>query len=261
MPLPGPPAPSIRARRLKLTALLLCIVLAIVGALVGLRSPMLHQYEYQEDLYVFLDGSASVYVSASQAALVALDGMDLSTDPASLFDRGRIRQLFSGPGVTVSAIRSWRRWGRRFVTVRVDTPDIRRLPASLPFSHAAFEFGRDGNGYRLVERLGPSINRPVTGIGWDGAELVGFRWHLPSRVETFNTPQENYLRGNILVWEQTLAKRLAGEPLEMRVRMEGRSILYGALWLFGVSAASALVVVGLIVWWVVSKGRGRKAVT
>lgn len=246
-----------------MTALAVCVVLAIAGALLGLRSPMLHQYEYQEDLYLALDGSASVFVSASLPALVALYGMDLSTDPRSPVDRTRIRNLFGGPGVEVSAVRTWRRWGRRFVTVRLDVADVRRLPAARPFSRHVFEFGPVPSGYRFAERLGPSANRAVGPVGWNGRELVGFRWHIPSRIESKNTREENFLRGNILVWEQPLKARLAGAPLvkdpagqhpaDMEVQMQPRSILYSALWLFGVSALSALLVLALLLWWVVSR--------
>jgi hypothetical protein len=244
---------------MKLTALTVCVVLAIIGALLGLRSPMLHQYEYQEDLYLSLDGSASMFISGSLPAMAALHGMDLSIDPRAPLDRTAIRKLFSAPGVDVSAIRTWRRWGRRFIMVRLDTADVRRLPTALPFARAAFEFGPARTGYRLVERLGPSVDRPVGSVGWDGRELVGFRWHLPSRLEHYNTPEENFLRGNILVWEQPLKARLAGTPLTMTVDMRPQSILYGALWLFGVSALSALAVVALLLWWIV--GRGKPTVT
>ena len=51
-----------------MTALVVCVLLAIIATLLGLRSPMVHQYEYQEDVYVSLDGTASVYVSASLPA-------------------------------------------------------------------------------------------------------------------------------------------------------------------------------------------------
>src|SRR5512133_1712220 len=123
MPVPRPLRASKQARRLKWSALVVCVVLAVIATLLGLRSPMVHQYEYQEDVYLSLDGRASVYVSASLPALVALHGMDLSCDPRSFVDREKVRQAFAGRGVTVSAISSWRRWGRRFVTVRVDTSD------------------------------------------------------------------------------------------------------------------------------------------
>ncbi len=255
MPVPRRTPVSQRARRLKVTALSVCVLLAVIATLLGLRSPMVHQYEYQEDIYLSLDGRASVYVSASLPALVALHGMDLSPDPKSLIDRAKIRQAFTGPGVNVSAISAWRRWGRRFITVRLDTADIRRLTGAPPFAAAAFDFRRAGTGYRLIVHLGATVNRPVGTVGWTGSELVGFRWHLPSRVERYNTPEENFLRGNILVWEQPLTSRLAGVPLRMEVYMEGRTILYSALWLFLTSAALALVAVALLVAWVV---RGRK---
>ncbi len=262
MPVARSPRASARARRLKWTALAVCVALALVGALLGLRSPMLHQYEYQEDVYVALDGSASVFISASLPALVALHGMDLSTDPRTPVDRERIRRQFGGPGVTVSAIRTWRRWGRRFVTVRLDTSDVRRLPSAPPFARASFEFGRVASGYRFAEQLGAAADRPVGPVGWNGQELVGFRWHIPSDIESHNAGEENHLRGNILVWEQPLARRLTGQPMTMKVRMRPQSILSGALWLFGVSAVTALLVVALLVGWVATRqnnlsGEGR----
>jgi len=255
MPVPRRRPASRQAARLKWIAVIVCIVLAVIATLLGLRSPMVHQYEYQEDLYVSLDGKASIYVSASLPALVALHGMVLPTDPRSPLDRAQIRRAFNLPGVSLSAISTWRRHGRRFVSVRLDTADIRRLPAVGPFAAAAFEFGRAKDGYRLLERLGAASNREVGDVGWTGRELVGFRWHIPSRVERFNTPGENFLRGNILVWEQPLRRRLAGEPLLMDVQMAGETILSTALWLFLVSVVSALVVVALLVGWVV---RGRR---
>lgn len=252
----GPPRlRSRKAARLKWTAFLVCVALAIIGALLGLRSPMLHQYEYQEDVYVSLDGSASVYIGASLPALAALYGLDIPTDPGALLDRRKLREALGGPGVTVSSINSWRRYGRRFVTVRLDTNDIRRLPAAKPFAASTFEFGRSKNGYSLIEELGPARNKPIPSVGWDRKELVGFRWHIPSRVIKHNTFRQNVLRGNILVWEQSLADRLSGVPLEMQVDMQGQSILYGALWLFAASALSAVLVVALIVWWVVARGK------
>ncbi len=260
MPVSRSHSPSNRAARLKWTAVVVCVVLAVAGALLGLRSPMLHQYEYQEDVYLALDGSASVYISASLPALVALYGMDLPVDPASSVDRAKIREAFGAPGVSVAAISLWRRSGRRFVTVRLDTGGMRSLPAAAPFSADTFEFGPAGARYRLVERLGPPVNRPVGSVGWTGRELIGFRWHIPSRVEYHNSRPENLLRGNILVWEQPLTSRLAGVPLQMEVEMQPQSILHGALWLFATSVFSALAVVALILWWVVGRGKPGRAV-
>jgi hypothetical protein len=248
-----------RAKQLKWAAAIIMVVLAIAGGLLGLRSPMLHQYEYQEDVYLSLNGSAIVYVTASIPALVALHGMDLPVDPSAPVDRVKLRALFSGPGVTASSISMWRRHGRRFASVRVDTADVRRLSEALPFERCTFEFARSKTGYRFVEHVGPAATLPVGRVGWSGDELVGYRWHIPSKIDSHNTLEVNFLRGNILVWEQSLAARQAGVPLRMDVDMQPQSILYRTLWLFGLSAASAMAVVVLFLWWIVRKGRPRAA--
>lgn len=253
------PVRSRRVTRLKWTAFAVCVVLAIIGALLGLRGPMLHVYEYQEDVYLSLDGSASVYVSASIPALVALCGVDLSTDPKAPVDRAKLRAAFTGPGVSLSSISTWRRSGRRFVTLRVDATHVSKLSFVGPLARNVFEFSRVKAGYRVREHVGPSANWPVTGVGWDGSELVGYRWHLPAKIESHNTLDENFLRGNILVWEQPLAARLSGVPLDMQAEMQAESILYGTLWLFATSAAAALVLVALVLWWIVRKGKQRHA--
>jgi hypothetical protein len=257
-----PPSPDPRVRRakqLKWTAAIILVVLAIVGGLLGLRSPMLHQYEYQEDLYLSLDGSAIVYITASIPALVALHGMDLPVDPAAPVDRAKLRALFSGPGVTASSISMWRRYGRRFVSIRVDARDVRRLPEALPFERCAFEFARTKAGYTFAEQAGPAASLPVGRVGWSGEELIGYRWHIPSKVERHNSLPVNLLRGNILVWEQPLVARMAGVPLRLELDMESQSILNRTLWLFALSAGSALLVVVLLLWWIARKGKPRVA--
>ena len=247
-----------RAKQLKWAAAVILVVLAIAGTLLGLRSPMLHQYEYQEDIYLSLNGSAIVYVTTSVPALVALHGMDLPVDPLAPVDRAKLRALFSGPGVTASAISAWRRHGRRFVSVRVDVADVRRLPEALPFGRCAFEYGRSKTGYRMVEHVGPAASLPIGIVGWTGEELIGYRWHIPSKIDSHNTLEINFLRGNILVWEQPLTARLAGVPLTLVVDMQPQSILYRTLWLFALSAASAVVMVGLFLYWIVRRGHSRR---
>ena len=69
--------------------------------------------EYDEDIYLSLDGSATVYVNASLPALVALRGVDLDLDPAALFDRARVADIFESPGVHVVRVTTSRQHGRR----------------------------------------------------------------------------------------------------------------------------------------------------
>ena len=63
-------------------------------------------------------------------------------------------------------------------------------------------------------------------------------------------------RGNILVWEQTLADRLKGTPVHIEARMESQSILYSTITLFGAMAAVVVVLFAGIIWWAVQEGQG-----
>jgi hypothetical protein len=238
--------------------LLLLAAAAVLAASCGGRG-FFRQFEYDEDIHLALDGSATVYVNASLPALVALRGVTLDTRPVARFDRAAIAALFDGPGVRVARVTSSRRKGRRFAHVRLEVADIRRLPASPMFAWAAVTFERMGELYRFRMDLGPSARGQVGDVGWTGGELVGYRLHLPSKIVYHNAGPDNLLRGNILAWEQALADRVAGAPLEMEARMEPTSILYHTLWLFLGSMAAAFLVLAVIVWWVVKRGKDRIA--
>jgi hypothetical protein len=236
-----------------------CFLAVAAAALLttGCQRGFLKQFEYDEDLYLSLDGSATLYVNASLPALVALRGVDLDLDPAARFDRDRISAIFESPGVHVVRVTSSRQRGRRFAHVRMEVADVRKLPATRAFSWATARLERMGELYRFREDLGASANKPVGNVGWNGQELVGFRVHLPSKIAYHNAGEGNLLRGNILAWEQTLSERLAGQPLEMEARMEPTSILYRTLWLFIGSMAAAFTALALIIWWVVKKGKDK----
>ena len=236
--------------------LLAAIALAVVVA--ACRTPeFFKQYEYDEDLYLSLDGSATVYVNASLPALVALRGVDLDTSPATRFDRDQIAALFESPGVHVVRVSSSRQHGRRFAHVRLEVSDVRKLPGNRMFSWAAVRFDQKDGLFRFREDLGTSADKAVGNVGWTGKELVGFRLHLPSKIAYHNAGEDNLLRGNILVWDQAFADRLKGDPLEMEARMEPTSILYHTLWLFIGSMGAAFAVLAAIIWWVVKRGRDR----
>jgi hypothetical protein len=64
-------------------------------------------------------------------------------------------------------------------------------------------------------------------------------------------------RGNILAWEQHLADRLDGQPVQVVVEMETGSILYSTLWLFAGAFTTALAVLALLIWWTMRKGRDK----
>ena len=86
------------------------LVLACVAAALLLvacsRGPFKPRYEYEEELTLALDGTATLNVNASVPALVALRGAPLTTDPQARLDRTRVRELFAGPGVDVASVSS-----------------------------------------------------------------------------------------------------------------------------------------------------------
>ena len=220
--------------------------------------PFGRQYEYEEEVFIDLDGSATVVVNTSMAALAALHGLDVPLDPAAPVDREAIRALYSSPVTEVTRVsRPWRRDGRRFVQVRLDVSDVRQLPTAKPFAWATYTFAPRGEGLQFVQQLGPTAGTPVGDVGWDGNELVAVRLHIPSRVTYHNAPSKLVERGNILTWEQPLKARLAGEPLQVDVRFGSQRILVLTVALFLAAMAAAAVTVAGLIWWIVRKGRQR----
>ena len=214
------------------------------------------QYEYEEEIYLALDGSATLNVNASVPALVALRGMDLNPSPRARFDRDRIRRFYEGPGVTVTALSSSRRYGRRFVHVSMDVPDVRMAEQLSPFAWSSYKFSREGDLYEFKQSVGPSAGKQVSDVGWDGTELVAFRMHLPSRITYHNAPSHRTERGNILEWEQPLADRIHGTPIDIDVQLETQSILARTMLLFGASVVAALTTLAAVVWWITRRGQG-----
>jgi hypothetical protein len=235
-------------------ALAVIAVLLVSGC--GGRGLLKKQYEYEEELYLALDGSATVNVNASVPALVALRGAPFNVNPRARFDRDAVRGFFEAPGATVTAVSSSRRYGRRFVHVSVDVDDVRALQHLTPFAWSTYQFSREGDVYMFKQIVGAPAGKQVGNVGWDGSELVTFRLHLPSKIPFHNAPSRQIDRGNILSWDQPLAARLRGEPVDIQVQMETQSILARTLLLFGSTMVAAFATLGLVIWWVARKGRG-----
>lgn len=231
-------------------------VLAVIAAtMVGCGGgTVFRQYEYEEEMYLSLDGSATVYVNSSVPALNTLRGTSLDPSPTSRFDRAAVRQIFETPATRVTRISTSRRRGRRFVHVRLEVADVRRLGEAAPFAWSTYDFRRDGNLLIYRQWIGTSADAPGRDAGLTGDEIVAFRLHLPSRITYHNAQPGNLRRGNILVWEQALAQRLQGAPLALDARMETQSILYHTLWLFGAATLLAAATFGVAIWWVAVRG-------
>jgi hypothetical protein len=236
---------------------LLALSSATIAACSG--GGLFREYEYQEDLYLALDGSVRVSVYASVASLVALRGAELDADPSARPDREALRAFFGGERMRPTVSFS-RRNGRRFVSASVRAENLAQLSALAPFAWSTYRFDRRGDVVRYTQHVGaPTSNRRHL-VRWTGAELVVFRMHVPSEIVFHNAPSGQVRRGNILEWEQSLEERLAGRPVDMQVEMEPESILYTTLLLFGGTTVAALSSLVLVVWWIARRGKGGVAI-
>ncbi len=243
---------------MRLRALLALVVLAAALASACGGVSLFRQYQYEEETYLSLDGTATVYVNASIDALDALRGTSFSTSPTALVDREAVRKYFSSPVTHVTRVSTSRRSNRRFVHIRLDVDDVTRLGEAAPFAWSTYEFRRDGNLFIYRQTVGAPAGKAVGNVGWNGSELVAFRLHIPSKIRYHNTRPDDLKRGNILVWEQPLSERLRGVPLTLDARMETQSILYRTLYLFGATFVAVAVMFAVIIWWILRVGGRRR---
>jgi hypothetical protein len=208
------------------------------------------KYEYEEEIFLALDGSATLYVNASVPALVSLRGVKLPLDPRARLDRRVVRELYETPVSEVASVTTSRREGRRYVHLRITVDDVRRLGEVPPFAWSQYKYLQGDGQFEFSQTMGDAAGQSAGDVGWDGSELVAVRLHLPSKVTFHNSPSRRIERGNIVVWEQPLAERQKGAPLEIVARMETQSILFRTLALFG--AMGVLVVITFIaaIWYV-----------
>ena len=239
------------ARRARVEVALLIVACAIGSACAG-SGVFRRDYEYEEELYLFLDGSATLNVNASVASLVALRGARFDPDPLARIDRDALRRFFGAPDLPVSVTLA-RRDGRRFVHATVDVDDVRQLSRLRPFAWSTYHFGRRGELLQFQQVVGPPP-REHQSQRWTGEEIVAFRMHLPSEVVSHNAPAAGVERGNILEWQQPLAKRLDGNPVDIRVQLEPTSILVNTMLLFGGTALAAIATLAAVIWWMSRRG-------
>src|SRR5580704_16765355 len=108
-------------------ATLLAGLALCAAAAVACGSGFFRQYEYEEDVYLSLDGSATMYVNTSIPALNALRGTSFDARPDAKIDRAAVRDYFSTPATRVTRVSNSRRSNRQFVHVTIEVDDIRRL--------------------------------------------------------------------------------------------------------------------------------------
>jgi hypothetical protein len=231
---------------------LLC-VLCLLASACSRAAALFKQYEYEEEVYLSLDGTATIYVHSSVAALNALRGTSFDTNPAAAIDRAAIHDYFSSPATHVTWVRPSRRSGRRFAHVRLEVADVRTLSEAAPLAWSTYRFEKRGDLFAYHQTVRDAAAKDVGNVGWTGREIVAFRLHLPSKIGVQNSGG-SIGRGNILAWEQPLTDRLRGVPLEIDAEMDPQSILYRTLWLFGATFVAVAVAFGVVIWWVMRRG-------
>src|SRR5262245_4572822 len=259
----------IRGMSLFVRAVLLTALGCVAAGTVACRGGILgKQYEYEEDLYLSLDGTATLVVNSSLPALVALRGIDVDMNPSTRVDLNKIRAAYQSPVSEVTRVSPpWRRAGRRFVQVRLNVKDVRKLNEAAPFAWSRYTLTVENGHHVFEQNVGASALKRGTlqNVGWNGSELVAFRLHLPSRILWHNSKDletneaASTQRGNILSWEQHLADRLDGAPLAIRVDLESQSILHRTLWLFAGAFTAAVAVLALLIWLTMRRGREEPA--
>jgi hypothetical protein len=242
------------------------VALAAACLSVSCANPFAPQYEYEEQVYLEVDGAASVVIDTSFAALVALRGGAIDPAIASAADRDAVRTFVTAAGCRVDNVsRFWTRHGRRFVQIQVSAAHLKDLPSCKLLSWSGYSLEKfKTDGLLFEQQVGPpapaGAGQSSAQVNWAGNELVAFKAHLPSRILDHNVKLLDGTnggpeRGNILTWAQTLKDRQAGKPLAMRVEMDGKSILHTTLWLFAGAFAAAVALLVLIIWLVIRKGR------
>jgi hypothetical protein len=258
---------GVRLRALNLPLLIPVVLLAVLFA-PSCANPLARQYEYDEQTYLKTDGSATVVLSASVAALVSMRGLALDPAPQARITSDDVRRVFEAAGCTVErAARPWRRDGRRFVQARIQIPDVRKAASCGVLAWSTYGFEASPEQIRYTQTVGaPAGTVPATapaGIAWNGSELVAFKLHLASRVTWHNVRKledgtEGELeRGNILTWEQRLADRLAGAPVAIEVRTESESILFRTVSLFAAAFAAAVILLIFLIWLTIRRGKAK----
>ena len=220
---------------------------------------LVRQYEYEEEMYLSLDGSATIYVNSSIAALNALRGTSFDARPRARIDREAVRQYFTTPSTRVTRVTHVPPPRPAVSSTSASRPTTcARLARAGPFAWSSYSLAQPGETVVYKQAVAGGAASPRTQdrtADWTGDELVAFRIHVPSVVEYHNAGPGNLRRGNIVVWEQSLQDRLRGEPLELEVRMQPQSILYRTLILFASMLAAVAVLFGVVIWRVVRAGQ------
>ena len=195
-------------------------------------------YEYEEEVFLEVDGSGRLRVSGSSEAI----GTVL---PLTRVNVETVRDHFDEPQVELDSVRETKRDGRSFIHVQARFSDWNRLCKHPAFSerHCRLVIGPD---VLEIESTIPGPRSPGHAPADPEAPIV-FRFHFPSTV-AFHNSQNKIERGNIVRWQRSIGEHIAREPLVIQARFEKRSVLEAsAVILIAALCLVALAVTGATV--------------
>lgn len=205
-------------------------------------------YEYEEEVFLRVDGSGSLRVSGSTEILESFHGEPAT--PASM------RSRFEGPGLELDSVRATERDGRRFIHVEGRFAAWNELCAHPAFVHRECQLEISEHELALHFTLpAPSDDAPP-GIPPDAR--LALRFHFPSSVRYHNS-ERDIERGNIIGWERTVAEHFGAADLMVAARFERRSVLLSTLVVIGTAAGIVIASVALALVLMVRKGRRQLA--
>ena len=147
-----------------------------------------------------------------------------------------------------------RREGRRYVHLRLEVDDIRRLGELPPFAWSRYRFVDRGGLWVFTQELTAAAGKDVGDVGWQGDELVAVRLHLPSRMPVPQRAGRTVERGNILVL-RTAARRAGQGRAAGHRGAHGDRVDPARRWRCSGMTVLALAALALFIWWVMRRGR------
>jgi hypothetical protein len=206
-------------------------------------------YEYEEDVFVELDGSGALRVSGSVAVLDALfdAGMATTSDLRSYFDR---------EGLAVDTVRATEREGRRFLHVQGRFEDWNELCRHPAFRERRCRLVRGEDALELELDVPAGLGGVPPGV--EPEAIVGFRFHLPSAVR-FHNASEPIQRGNILEWERSVAEHFGSASVSVRVQFDRESVLATTFRILALALGAVVLGVATAVGLMMRKGRRQLA--
>ena len=195
------------------------VVLAFVAAAAigcGSGGSLFRQYEYQEDVYLSLDATATVDVRTSLAAPDALRGPSVDAGPRRRIDRDAIRRFYTHAGHASDGDQRIAA-ERPAIRPRLEVDNIRRLGEAPPFAWSARPSPQTRSRPAVEDwRGGQQVSRRLAGRA---RELVAFASICRAR-SIITTPAPPTETGQHPSLEQPLADRLDSIPLVLDARMQ-----------------------------------------